>query len=672
MTSRVTVSLWRNKMIAAYKNSTLIFLLVSIGLIVFPHIYNLPPAVFSFFFLLLSWRFLGVHKPNWLPTKPSIFLLTVCGLALLYFQHQGLLGRDAGTSLFVTALALKLLEMRTERDLYLITYLAFIVAATQFLYEQSIIMAVYILFVCCVLLATLVLINSFKARTPEALKTACYIIAQALPIAVVLFVLFPRLEAPQWLLFTDEHQAKMGLSDSMEPGSISNLGLSDELVFRVKFKGALPPRLERYWRGPVLTHTDGKRWTAAKGSDFRQAPDQPVFFGPAYHYTLLMEAQDKNWVFALDLPVEFTRPLRQNANYQLVSTLKTDKRSEYKLTSNTHYNTGAIAKTEYQDSLQLPGAPSGEIKQLVRQLRGFDSAPEDFIRQLLNHFRTENFHYTLTPPLLEEKPIERFLFETRYGFCSHYAAAFVYLMRVANIPARVVTGYQGGEFNKVGNFLEIRQAHAHAWAEVWLAKKGWVRVDPTAAIAPERIEQDINVEQQIASGLVSFAPADARARTVFSWLKQARQLWNSMDYNWQRWVINYNSLNQAGFLSSLGIDDLKTMVYWMIGLIGLITALLSVLLLRRQQSVDPALRIYRRFCKKIAKAGLIRAAGEGAKDFAERIKLTLPEQAADIDHITALFIKLHYGREAGREDLKQLDKCVSALKIEFQAVPKDA
>lgn len=659
-------------MSSAYKNSTLIFLLSSIGLIVLPHIYNLPPVIFGFFCFLLIWRFIGVFKPNRLPTKVVIFLLTVCGMALLYFQHQGLLGRDAGTSLFVTALALKLLEMQSERDLYLITYLAFIVAATQFLYQQSMVMAVYILFVCCVLLATLVLINSINSHTRAGLKTAGFIIVQALPIAVVLFVLFPRLEAPQWLLFNNEHQAQMGLSDSMEPGSISNLGLSDELVFRVKFKGAMPPRSQRYWRGPVLSYTDGKRWTAITSRNWKQAPDKPVFSGPAYRYTLLMEAQDKNWVFALDLPAEFGAPLRQKANYQLVSSAKTNKRSEYKLTSNTRYNTGIIAEREYQDNLQLPGAPSGKIKQLVRQLRGFDGAPEAFIRQLLNHFRTEDFHYTLTPPLLEEKPIERFLFETRYGFCSHYAAAFVYLMRVAGIPARVVTGYQGGEWNSVGNFLEIRQAHAHAWAEVWLAKKGWVRFDPTAAIAPERIEQDINVDQQIASGAVSFAPAGAHARTVFNWLKQTRQLWNSMDYNWQRWVINYSSLNQAGFFSALGIGDIKTLMYWMIGLIGLITGLLSALLLRRQQAIDPALRSYHRFCAKVAKTGLTRGVGEGVKDFAERIKISLPEQAAEIDQISTIFINLRYGSKASRADLKKLDKRVSSFKVGFQTLGKDS
>ncbi|MFI3185372.1 MAG: DUF3488 and transglutaminase-like domain-containing protein [Methylococcaceae bacterium] len=634
--------------------NNVIFLLCAIALIVFPHIYHLPAAVFAFFCLLLSWRFIGVWKPSYLPGKPVIFLLAVCAIALLYSQHQGLFGRDAGTNLFITALGLKLLEIKTQRDLYLITYLAFIVAASQFLYEQSILMAAYILLVCCALLATLVSINSRKTQTLAALKTALLITVQALPIAVTLFILFPRLVAPHWLLLNDPHQARSGLSDSMEPGSISELVKSFEPVFRVKFTGALPPPKQRYWRGPVLSDTDGKRWTQ---STIQKPLGNPVVTGTAYHYTMLMEPQAKNWIFALDLPVGFASPLIQNSNYQLTTQSNPAQRAEYKLTSYPGYNTGPINPSEYKAATQLPGAPSDKIKQLVSQLHGFDSSPDIFINRLLSHFRVEDFHYTLTPPVLEENPIESFLFETRYGFCSHYASAFVYLMRVADIPARVVTGYQGGELNPVGDFLEITQADAHAWAEVWLIGRGWVRVDPTAAIAPERIERDTNPGRQLAYGI---AGVNSKA---YSWLNQSRQLWNSVDYSWQRWVINYDNNSQASFLSSFGINDLKTMIYWMITVISAITALLSWLLLyQKQHSADKVLLLYNRYCKKLARHGLFRNTGEGVKDFAERVKLKLPEQAMDIDQITLLFIKLRYGRIATEEDFQQFKRLVGLFR----------
>jgi protein-glutamine gamma-glutamyltransferase len=647
----------------AHNKEILIFLLSSIGLITLPHLYHLHFAVYGFFALLLCWRFICIWKPERLPTFPIIFLLIVCGMAILYIQHRGFLGRDGGTSLFVIALGLKLMEIKTERDLYLINYLAFIVAASQFLYEQSILMAAYILFVCCVLLATLVYINSYVAQTKTSLKKAAVIIAQAIPMTIVVFILFPRVEAPRWLLFNDEHQAKMGLSDSMEPGSITNLGMSDELVFRVKFSGAIPPANQRYWRGPVLTQTDGKKWTQAKDLAYQQHLDKMKFSGTPYKYTLLMEQQDKNWVFALDMPTDLPQSLHQNANYQLLASDDLDKRTEFKLTSYPTYNTGYITKTEFKDARQLPSAPSEKIKQLVEQLHGFDSSPEMYINQILNHFRQEDFHYTLTPPLMEDNPIETFLFETRYGFCSHYASAFVYLMRVANIPARVVTGYQGGELNTVGNFLEIKQADAHAWAEVWLDKQGWFRVDPTAAIAPERIEKNIDIARLVPGGLISYA-LPGSGQTAFNLLKQARQLWNNVDYNWQRWVINYNNSNQASFLSSFGIDNFKTMVYWMMTLIGIITAILSLFLLYQSPKVaDPVLITYNRFLKKIAKVGLTKNTGEGARDFAERIKPKLPEVADKIEEITKAFINQLYGKSATDDDFKQLEKLISLFKL---------
>lgn len=630
--------------------NVLIFLLTAIGLIVFPHVLHIPATVFGFFCLLLGWRFVGIWKQNWLPGTPVILLLVASGTALLYSQHQGLLGRDAGTHLFIIALGLKLLEIKDERDLYLITYLAFIVAASQFLYEQSILMAAYILLVCCVLLATLVYINSCKAQTLAAFKTAGIITVQALPIAVALFVLFPRVEAPKWMLFNDPHQARAGLSDSMEPGSISDLGESDELVFRVKFAGAIPPPGQRYWRGPVLSHTDGKRWTQTA---FKTPLRRPVVTGTPYQYTILMEPQDKNWVFALDMPIEFSSPLVRNSSYQLITLDNPDKRAEYQVTSYPNFNTGLIDPGEYAAATQLPVEPSDKIKQLVSQLQGFGSPPDNFIKLLLNHFRVEDFHYTLTPPVMEENPIESFLFKTRYGFCSHYASAFVYLMRAAHIPARVVTGYQGGELNKAGNFLEIRQADAHAWAEVWLKARGWVRVDPTAVIAPERIERNINLNRQTFGGIAAvYSPA-------YNWLKQARYLWGSVDYSWQHWVINYDNKSQSNFLSSFGINDLKTLVYWMIAVIASITAVLCwFLLYQKPKTFDKALLSYNRFCKKLVKHGLVRNSGEGVKDFAERVKIKLPEQATDIDQITAVFIKLRYGRATTGEDLQQLKTLV--------------
>lgn len=644
-------------------NRILIFLLSSIGLITLPHVYNVPTSIFAFFVVLLSWRFLAIWKKNLLPHTLIVFLITLGGLLLMFTQYHSVLGRDAGTSLFVLGLGLKLLEIKSLRDLYLIVFLAFIVACSLFLYEQSILMAAYILVVCCTLLATLVTMNSLHPQTWVALKKSALIIVQALPIAAVLFVLFPRIEAPRWMLFKNDTQAKLGLSDTLEPGSISDLSLSAELVFRVKFKGDIPPPELRYWRGPTFSYTDGKRWTHTGDYVVNPALDTPHFTGKAYQYTVLMEPQAKNWVYALEMPVKFSNNLDQNATYQLITRELPDKRIEYQMTSHTDYNTGYLTKSELRDNLQLPRSPSSEIKTLVTQLHGFDHPPEVFIQTLLDYFKNEKFYYTLKPPLMEKNPIETFLFKTRYGFCSHYATAFVYLMRVAHIPARVIGGYQGGEMNKVGQFLEVRQADAHAWAEVWLKNKGWVRFDPTAAIAPERVERGVNVEQQLANQAVDFSPVISN-NFALAWLKQAQQAWQTVDYSWQRWVINYDRANQSAFLASLGIRDLRVVLYAMLCMITGITALLAWWLLKNnQRHTDKVVRVYDKFCQKFAKVALERRSNEGAQDFAVRASLSLPEYSEQINTITAIYLKLRYGKNPAPQLFVEFTRLVAQFKL---------
>ncbi len=638
----------------------LIFLLSSIALITLPHIRHIPAPLFAFFTLMLAWRALGIWRNDWLPPRLLLLLLTLLGIALLVSQQRSIFGRDAGTSVFVVALGLKMLEIHSKRDVYLIVYLAFIVAATQFLYEYSILMAGYILLVSTVLLATLIMQSTRQTQTVQALKMASSIILQALPLAIVIFVLFPRVESPRWRWLEDDNKAQSGLSNTLEPGSISALSLSDELVFRARFDGNLPPPEQRYWRGPVYSQTDGIRWTTS-GKVYQQT-QQPVFSGSSYRYTLLMEPQKERWVFALDMAQDFEPTVRRNTTYQLITTQNPGNRAEYRITSYPNYNTSNIDNHEYSDNLRLPAQPSARVRKLIEQLKGFEAKPEQFIQNLLQFFRKEAFSYTLTPPLLPENPVETFLFETRSGYCSHYATAFVYLLRAAKIPARVVGGYQGGEFNEMGGFLEIRQADAHAWAEVWLEDKGWVRFDPTAAIAPERIERGVNVELQIASGAVNFAPSlDAE---TLNWLKRSRQLWQSVDYSWQRWVINYNARNQMQFLGRLGITDFVAIAKWLMLSIALITLVLAWWLLKQKtMATDQALRLYRKYCDKLAKAGIVIELGEGAKSFAERAKHLRPDLATQIETITGIFIRLRYEPHTGREDLQRLRKSIGDLKL---------
>lgn len=648
-------------MTPAFDRKVLSLLLGAVGLAVLPHIQHISATTFGFFCLLLAWRVLGLWYPQYLPGRLTVFLLLVLGCALLLVERQGIFGRDAGSSLLVIALGLKLMEMKQRRDAYLVVYMTFVVLATQFLFEQNILLGAYNGALSCLLLALLIAMNGLQYKLAQALKLAGLIILQAVPLALAMFILVPRLEPPRWLAFGTDSQHMSGLSDVLEPGSISNLGLSDELVFRAQFDGPIPPPSERYWRGPVMTMTNGKLWMQA--TDFsRYGRRGPKVSGQPYRYSLLMEPQTKNWVFALDMPVEYAGRLTRSPTYQLLTSANPGQRSAYKLTSYPAYNTGPLSEGEFQDAMQLPGPPSERIQALIRDLRAFDAQPAVFIDNVLGHFRHEKFRYTLEPPKLDDNPIESFLFETRAGFCSHYASAFVYLMRAAHIPARIVTGFQGGEVNEVGRFIRVRQADAHAWAEVWLQNRGWVRYDPTAAIAPERIEYPLDVSRLSAGERIYFDIDNTRLRHAFNLFKQARLFWGAVDYSWQRWVVDYNSLHQANFLSEFGIKDSRDMVYWLAAIVTVLTLLLSVSILhQKSRKIDPAMQVYARFCNKLAKKGLVKGISEGPRDFAERVKVRLPQHIADIERITDLFVELRYGRRASG-DVKRLKQWVAAFK----------
>lgn len=638
----------------------LIFLLGSLWLIVLPHAWNIDPFVFGFFNILLAWRFMGIWKPNWLPNKFILFLLTCCGFALLYQQNLGVFGRNAGTVIFVVALGLKLLEIRATRDLYFIAFLAFVVASTLFLYQESMAMAVYIAAVCLSLLTTLVIINMHGVDIRKALKTAGTILLQAVPLGITFFILFPRLDAPHFSFLQDKTQVKTGLSETLEPGAISDLALSDELVFRVKFNGAIPPQARRYWRGPVFSLTDGKKWLPSVKRNMPADKAPIVYKGEPYQYTLLMEPQAKDWVFALDMPAAFSAPLKMSAEYQITTDAATSQRAEYALQAYADYNTGELNAIERTESLQLPPVIAPEITALVQQLHGFEVEPSAFIRQVMDHFRTQQFYYSLSPPLMEEKPIETFLFKTKTGFCSHYATAFVYLMRVAHIPARVVSGYQGGDINELGSFLEIKQADAHAWTEVWLKDKGWVRVDPTVAVAPERVEQGVNVEKQINSGAVNFDLGHSSVTANLA--KQLRQAWQNADYSWQRWVINYHNASQAKFLEAFGLNNISNMLAWLLAIISTLTFGLYGWLTRQPaQKRDPATMLYQQFTAKLAKVSHPKSATETPNAFAARVSFQYPELTTAITGITAHYLHIRYGKNPAIDALQQLKQQVKAF-----------
>lgn len=621
-------------------------LLVAVAFIVLPHSLHLPLPLALYFWLIWLWRFWGIRHPASLPGGSSATLLLLLGIGLLVWQHPGEWGKDSGTALFLAALALKLIELHKPRDAYLVAYLGFILMGAQFLYRQDIAAAVYGFVGSSMLLAGLMAGSGGKLSGRLALAQGLRLLLHALPMAALLFVLFPRVPPPAWAILPgDKHQAKTGLSEVLEPGAVSELALSQDLVFRAKFRGEPPPQEELYWRGPVFSLTDGERWRVSN-SDYAVYYQQPLqVTGRPYAYTLLLEPQAWQWVYALDMPYQYDQSLERHSAYHLTSRVRAGEAAQFDIVSYPEYNTGLLTKTEYRESLQLPDEPSERVVELVGRLQGFDAEPQRYLDNLLAYFHTQGFSYNLMPPLMPDKPIETFLFEAKTGFCNHYAMALVYLMRVADIPARVVAGYQGGEYNRIGGFVEVRQANAHAWAEVWLQDKGWVRVDPTRAVMPGRIEFDVNVQNQVQSGAVSVNPAAGQAQMGTALLRPVGLLWNSLEYQWQHWIVSYGSYDRGRLLQKTGLEPGGKLL--LAGLLAglLILALLALgLRLPKRRREDAALRCYRRFCSKLARLGLERAGGECPSRFAERAKALRPELASPIDDVTALFVQLYYGR----------------------------
>jgi transglutaminase-like putative cysteine protease len=507
-----------------------------------------------------------------------------------------------------------------------------------------------------------VITHSSDERPVEShLRLAAVLLAQALPIMLVLFVFFPRVAGPLWGLPKDAYAGMTGLSDSMSPGAISSLAQSEATAFRVEFFGPAPAAELRYWRGPVLWHTDGRTWSPGRiGSYSRRQPETVQNRGEALRYAVTLEGHDKPWLLALDLPAQISVRALYTVDFQWLSYRPVRERIRYEATSWPHYHTGPLEPQLRKAALQLPADASPRARSLARDWRARADNDRAVVQQALAYFHAQPFVYTLQPPRLGEDPVDDFLFGTRRGFCEHYAAAFVVLMRSAGIPARVVTGYLGGEYNPVGDYWLIRQADAHAWAEVWLADAGWLRVDPTAAVAPERIEQSLDQDLQ-ATG----APARFRLTETGLLLSSWRRLQFAMDAvnnHWNLWVLSYGPQRQLEMLAALGFKQAswRSMALMLLLLTGALLLLIALwMLVKPPRPSDPLVQAWQRFCARLARLGTRRRANEGPRDFARRATAAHPELAAQVRSITELYIRLRYGRPLqGSHGIQQLQQRV--------------
>ena len=646
---------------------------VSIVLVVAPHMLRLPLWLTVGFLCLAGWTIAAARGYVRKPGRPVRYLATLCAPLLVYFTYGSVVGRDAGVALLVILGACKLIETVTLRDAHVTTYLACFLGITSFLFSQDVLTGAYMLVVVVVILATFLAINDdAHARSPrKALKTAGMLALQAAPLMVVLFLLFPRVPGPLWGLPKDARAGVSKLSNTMSPGRISELSLSNAVAFRVIFESEIPPPSQRYWRGPVLWRTDGRTWT---GIDTGIAKPPPfVFRGKPVDYVVTVEPHFERWLFALDMPATVPAQSVLTGDFQLRAAKPLQRLRKYPMRSYPQYATPRQDPAALRAALQLPTGFHPRSRALARQWRddiatrlGSNATPEriaqGMVDRALEHFRTQPFYYTLRPPILDEDSVDEFMFLTRRGFCEFYAAAFTVMMRAAGVPARVVTGYQGGDFNDIGQYLIVRQRDAHAWAEVWLDSRGWVRVDPTAAVAPERIEMgmDAALPQPIgpdALGLSADGP-------VGRLLRRLRFSWDTMNNVWNQWVVDYSDVRQQRFLSRLGIDikDWRSLAGAML-IVGGIAFAVSVWWLARAPRVhDPAHRYYLAFCAKLKRRGLVRAEHEAPSAFAARVLNARPDLEQPVHAITTAYLLLRYAPNGTSGDLETLKSTVSKFR----------
>ena len=601
----------------------------------------------------ITWR-------QWrLPPRPLLLLMVIVGTVAVGRQYHSLFGRVPGVALLSVFLALKLLELRAARDALAVVLLCYFLVLAQFLFTQTIATALIASLTLLITTATLAAASDDRPAPHLLIRRAGVMLAQALPFMLLLFVLFPRVQGPLWGLPQDRFSATSGLSDSMSPGSIAQLSQSDAIAFRVKFSGEPPPQTELYWRGPVMPQFDGRTWRVTHSTGSHHEPPYAVTGSPI-DYQITLEPHGKFWLFSLQLPEKLPADSALTDDLQLIARTPVRNRLRYALRSFPDTLLNPEEKSRLlAGALALPRTGNPRIRATAAEWRAkhgdnaeaiLASAKDFFARQLLM--------YTLNPPLLESDIVDGFLFDTKRGFCEHFAAAFAFSMRAAGVPARVVAGYQGGELNTVDGYFVVRQYDAHAWTEIWIAGRGWVRVDPTAISAPRRIEGNIM------SAVPAGEPLPFFVRTDLAWLKDMRNRLDAIANGWNQWILGYTPQVQRDFLQSLGMNnpDWMNMTAVLTALCGLVMIGLTGWILYQRKRLDPALAAWLRFTRRLARRGVVWQPWEGPLDFGERAASQFPGNAANIRSIAGDYAILRYSSRADQNALSRLRSMISSFR----------
>jgi protein-glutamine gamma-glutamyltransferase len=544
--------------------NSLVWMLAAQIAVIAPHVPRLPVWVTSICVGCCFWRVM-VYQGRWsYPGRWAKVVFVVAGLIGLGVGYKGrVYGLEPAVALLVIAFVFKLLEMQHKRDAYIVILLGYFVAITEFLFFQSIPYAFYMLFAVVLITAALIGLNQTQSHLQplKTLKLAATLMVQSIPMMLVLFILFPRI-APLWTVPLESQAAKSGVTDRMSPGDIASLSLSPELAFKASFSGAIPASGQLYWRGLVLENYDGKTWTRRANltdSIWRNKQSKPVWakdierLGSTQSYSIILEPTRQNWLFSLataDLPANADIAMLDDYTLAYVHRRGVTTKFKYAVTSDLEYR----LETELNDEVRrrntsLPRDSNPRTRALVNAIWALASNDADYVNRVLIYFADEKFAYTLQPPKLGDDDIDEFLFDSQRGFCEHYAGSFVFMMRAAGIPARIVLGYQGGEYNALANYIAVHQFDAHSWAEVWYEGRGWVRVDPTQMVSPERIQRGLESAVADEDTFLANSPLSWLKYRQLLWLQELRQQLGAIGHYWDNWVVGYNARSQLVFLS---------------------------------------------------------------------------------------------------------------------------
>ncbi|OQX15758.1 MAG: transglutaminase [Thiothrix lacustris] len=660
----------------------MIWLLAAQVIVMLPFLFDLPLWLLPVLLFAAGWRLRVLSGAALQPgnvTKALLIALGIGGLVLSGLQFPSL---DAMATLLLLGFAFKSLEVVQRRDAIVVIFIGYFLVALHFLYAQSITAALYGMVSMIVLTGALIGVQQSVAAFSAGqqvrfnLRLSVFMLLQCLPLMVIIFVVAPRLP-PLWSLPAPSGQAKSGVSDRMAAGDIEKLSQSDALAFRVTFKGKRPAQPDLYWRGLVFNHFDGREWRqferdldpqqvqSALLTNYRWQADALRVQGEPVAYEAVYEKTGQPWLFTLTPTVEVEGDVVRGADYRVMA--RQDLQAPFLLLAVSYPDSPrdlTLASELRQLALALPETGDMRTRDLAQRLwRETGTAPA-YLDKVLARFQEQRFEYTLKPPLLGERDtIDAFLFEAKRGFCAHYAGSLVFLMRAAGIPARVVVGYQGGEWNPAGEYLAIHQYDAHAWAEVWLAGQGWVRVDPTTRVAPSRTEQGLEAAMQAEGSFLADSVFSVRK---IAWLNGIRQQLDTVQYGWRRWVLGYDGAEQAALLKALlGTFSVQGVALLMGGLLAAIGLLWLVLLGMTPRREREALehQLYRRFCAALAKRGVLREPGDAPGVFAAQAAEALPAVAGVIREFTQVYEGICYAPAAdGRQATRRLQALLGKLR----------